>query len=206
MPNSIEVKMSITKASELKMEQAINYSAVVLRRSIKSTLQKTSVFFVQSASKLTPQSKKRRKFRKISEKKERILFSHGVRYRIWRYNRVINGFHWVYAKDENTKNKKALIEYRRIYKKIWKYMLPKLGRSNSAGLNKKAGAFARRSTRVADKSFLKTDPYIKLTYARPEMRRIAPGVIPHALNKAKRRLVGEMKNQMKRKLERAWGK
>jgi len=207
MRNSINMKMQLTKASELSIQQAINYSAVVLRKSLKSTLKKTSVFFVQSAAKLTPQSKKNRQFKAISRTKERILYDAGARFRVRKYSGKLNQWYWVYAKDDAEKRDKALVKNRGLYKKIWSTMLPKLGKPNNKSYSdQKTGSFANRSTRVTDRSFLKENPFVSLTYARPEMRKIAPGVIPHALNKAKRRLVGEMKNQMSRKLERAWNK
>jgi len=207
MANLINPKIKFTTASELRMDQAINMVGITLRKSLKSTLQKTSVFFVQSAAKLTPQSKPKRKFRAISPTKERILYGAGVRYRVRKYSGLLNKFYWVYAKNDAEKTEKALIKNRGLYKKIWYEMLPKLGRVNNRSYSDtKTNAFAKRSVRVINKSWLKEDPFVLLTYRRGELRKIAPGVIPHALNKAKKRLVGDMNNQVKRKMERAWTK
>jgi len=207
MASPIEVKMLVTKASELSMQKAINYSAVALRRGLRGTLRKTSIFYVQAAAKRTPQSKKNRKLRKISEKKERILFSHGVRYRVQKFNSKTNKFHWVFAKSEEEKAEKALIKHRGLYKKIWFELLAPLGKpSNKSFHGQKTASFAKRSVRTKDLSFLKEDPYIKLTVRRPEMEKMAPGVVHRALASAKNRLVGEMKNKLNKKLEAAWKK
>jgi hypothetical protein len=207
MAKQINIKIDLLKAGQLKMAQAINYSSSVLRTSLRSTLRKTSVFYVQSASKLTPQSKLRRKYKKISQTKERILYSKGARYRVQKYSGKLNRWYWVYAKSDAEKTEKSLIKNRGLYKKIWYTMLPKLGRSNNKSYSdQKTGSFAKRSTRVADKSFLKTNPYVSLSVLRPEMNKFAPGIVQHALNKAKKRLIGEMKNKMTKQIERAWNR
>jgi len=207
MPKLINPKIEFTDASKLSFEQAILLVGTTMNRSLPSMLKLSAVAFARSAAIRTPQAKKNRKFKAISEKKERILWEYGIRFRIQKFDKTLKKFKWVYAKNDNEKIKKALIKNRGFYKFVWKMMLPKLGASTGKGLmNSKSTSYAQRSQRVTNRSHQKNEPYILLTNRRGEMRKIAPGIVPHAMNKAKSGMVKYMNKTMKRRLERAMGK
>jgi hypothetical protein len=200
---SIKPEIAFTKASQREFNNALKHVSNVRKKAVPGLLKKSALWFIQSATKMTPKSKLKRKYKRIS-RKSMMFQKRGYIWKIeaWRNNKK----HFLYAKSDTSRNAKKKISYSGAAKAGWWGAKGKLGKTAVVPGTNKSGlsAVARKTSLVINKSRSTRNPYIIIGNNIDYIRKIGKNIVGLSLRKTARRLIGDMERKLKRKLERSF--
>ena len=196
--------MSITAKLETRsLQDAMRDTIVLGRRSSKSVVMSTAIFFTQSARKLTPAMRKGRR-RDIEPNPDRTATTRGLsrteqRGAKWRIvvrhqNRPDT---YILTNDKN--DPRRIIRTGGVAKNSWNGTLKKLNRQGKAI---QSGRGVRLGSALV--KLRGDDPHVVITNRTEYLSKIAPGIEHHAMIKARNRMDNNLDSKMKRELEKLW--
>jgi hypothetical protein len=200
----IKTEIAFTKESQKQFNNALKRVLKVQKKNVPGLLKKSALWFIQSAVKLTPKSKLKRPHKRVP-KKSMMFKKRGYEWRIESYKK--NGTKkFTYAKTLESRDKKKKISFSGAAKAGWWGGKTKLGKSVSAPGTNKSGlnTVAKKASLVINQSRRSKKPFIIIGNNIDYIRKIGRRIVPLALRKTARRLVGDMERSMKRKMEKSF--